>query len=784
MMIEQQSIGSTTMTEPRVDTTLLFGRDPTPGIVSVGANRAGQATVWRRTAAGLVRESDRFPNWFLLSEPGLLEGVEHQRLSWDGLDREAWPGGLALVELEGSQPLRYLVLTDRLEQIEPALVENYRRLAGRRATGVSSMRDLVYWRPAVEQYLSWSGRTYFKGLRYEDLHRLQFDLETTGLDERREKIFMIALRDSTGWSALLDTGTLSEKELLERFVELVRERDPDIIENHNIFEFDLKFLAARAAKLGVRLTLGRDGAEAARFPDQLKVGERSESFTRTTIEGREVIDTLHVVKRYAAINRDLRYRGLKEVAKYFGFARDDREYVPGAEIWQTFQEDPERVRRYAGYDVLEVEELSRLLMGASFALASMVPKAYERVATAGTGQGLIEPLLVRAYLTAGQAVPKGQPAGATYAGGRTELFASGVLQHVVKADVASLYPSLMVGFGLGPASDEIGCFVELLRSLTALRFEHKGLARRALIGSHERGFHDALQAAMKVLINSFYGSLGTSFALFADLQAASEVTRRGREVLGQMLGELSRRGLRLIEADTDGVLFAVPDGWSEADEQRLIDEVSAALPAGIQAEHDGRYASIYSYSEKNYILQTYEGAIKIVGAALRSSRLEPYGERFIQAAAPLLLAGDVPALQALYQGTVADLRARRVSVDDLCTRVITSKTSVQYRAAKRREEQYEVLLASGREEWKSNERVTYFQARDRRKKLLEEYADDYDAEYYVKRLRTTYAQRLAKGFTPEDFEAIFQADQSLDLFGRDLSQIKPIWSVERELTGL
>ena len=60
---------------------------------------------------------------------------------------------------------------------------------------------------------------------------------------------------------------------------------------------------------------------------------------------------------------------------------------------------------------------------------------------------------------------------------------------------------------------------------------------------------------MKQLINSFYGSLGTSFALFADLKAAAEVTRRGREVLGQMLAELERRGMRLVEADTDGVLF-------------------------------------------------------------------------------------------------------------------------------------------------------------------------------------------------------------------------------------
>src|SRR4051794_11177596 len=125
MMIEQQPIESTTIDDRQVDTALLFGRDSTPGIVSVIANRAGQATVWRRTGAGLVRESDRFPNWFLLGEPRLLEGVEHQRLTWDSFDRDAWSGGVALIELQGAQALRYLVLTDRLDSIEPTLVENY-----------------------------------------------------------------------------------------------------------------------------------------------------------------------------------------------------------------------------------------------------------------------------------------------------------------------------------------------------------------------------------------------------------------------------------------------------------------------------------------------------------------------------------------------------------------------------------------------------------------------------------------------------------------------------------
>jgi DNA polymerase, archaea type len=770
---------------------LLFGQDPTPGIVSVVADRRGRATVWRRVDGRVVVEQERFPNWFFLTERTLLEGLEYEDVALPVQPGQALPK-LGLVTLAGDQPFKHLVLSEQLEEVEPALVASYNRQTGSKAGGLSAIREWVYWRPAVEQYLTWSGRTYFKGLRYDDLHRLQFDLETTGLDERRETIFMIALRDNSGWQDCLDTGSCSEAELLEAFVEIVRQRDPDVLENHNIFDFDLKFLQARAAKLGVRLGLGRDGSEPQRYPDQLKVGERSESFQRFTIVGREVIDTLHSVKRYAAINRDLRYRGLKDAAKYFGFAREDREYVPGAEIWATFQTDPERVRRYSGHDVQEVDELSCLLMGASFALAAMVPKPYERIATSGTGQGLIEPLLVRAYLQARHSLPRGQASGAAYAGGRTELFASGVLRHVVKADVASLYPSLMLANGIGPASDRVGAFLALLRSLTELRLEHKELARRAPARSRERALHDAFQAAMKVLINSFYGSLGTSFALFADLKAAAEVTRRGRDVLGQMLAELEQRGMRLIEADTDGVLFAVPDDWTEADERRLIDEVSAALPSGIRAEHDGRYAAMYSYSEKNYVLLGYDGTVKIVGAALRSSRLEPYGERFIAEGAPLILAGDVAGLRALYLKLVADLRAHRLPVEDLCTRVITSKSAAQYRAAKRREEQYEVLLAAGREDWRPNERVTYYHSREKRKKLLEEYADDYDAEYYVKRLNKMYCQRLAKAFSPEAFDLLFRDAQAPGLFEGDpaldqdpaVAAISPIWSREKELFEL
>jgi DNA polymerase, archaea type len=772
---------------------LLFGRDPTPGIVSVAVGRDGRARVWRRVRDGadgeasrVVLEEDRFVAWFYLMDPEPLDGLKPERLDVRALldgppAPDAIPNGLAVARLDGPGAYGHLVLTTRLAEVEARLLAKYRKQVGSaQARGLADLKGDVYARPLVEQYLAITGRTYFKGMAYEHVRRMQFDLETTGLDPARDAIFMISVRDSDGFEALIDTSACSERDLLERFVRIVRERDPDVLENHNIFGFDLPFLVKRAEKHGVPLALGRDGSPPSSYQDSVKIGEKSDGFARCTVVGREVVDTLHAVRRYGAIVRDMRHQGLKEAARYFGLARDDREYVAGPEIWATFRQDPERVRRYALDDVREVAALSNLLLRTTFALAGMVPKPYERIATSGTGQGLIEPLLVRAYLMHGKALPAGRSGGGSYAGGRTELFTSGVVRNVVKADVASLYPSLMLTYKIGPRSDHLGAFLALLRELTALRLHHKAEARRLPRMSPEMLAHDAASGAMKQLVNSFYGSLGTSFALFGDLQAASDVTRRGRDVLAQMLVELERRGVLLVEADTDGVLFSVPESWTEEDERRLVAEVGATLPDGITVEHEGRYAAMYSYAEKNYVLLGYDGRARLVGGSFRSSKSERYGEKFLRAAAPLLLTGRFEALRDLYLETVAKLRAREIPVEDLCVSVVISKSPQAYARSGRREEQYEVMLAAGRETWRVGDRVTYYQARGKRKKLVEEFADDYDAEHYVRRLKDTYCARLARALTTEDFELLF--GENLSLFETNLADIRPIATRERTPT--
>lgn len=210
----------------------------------------------------------------------------------------------------------------------------------------------------------------------------------------------------------------------------------------------------------------------------------------------------------------------------------------------------------------------------------------------------------------------GQHQGASY------LLEAGVAEHVVKADVASLIRT----FRIGPSYDRLGVFLHLMDRLTHLRLYHKAVARAAVVGSMEANQHDGMQAAMKTMINAAYGYLGaTSMALFADLGAADEVTRRGRALLNSIIEELRARGMVPIEADTDGVYFATPVDWKETQERALVDEIGATLPSGVKLEYEARYAAMVSHAIKNYALLAYSGEVIVRGAAMRSSRSEPYG---------------------------------------------------------------------------------------------------------------------------------------------------------------
>ena len=594
---------------------------------------------------------------------------------------------------------------------------------------------------------------------------------------------MIAIREPGGRSRVLEGD---EPDLIARLVEAIDEADPDVIENHNLHGFDLPFLERRARLHGVPLRLGRTGDGLRQRGARRGVATDTDRKIRYVAPGRELIDTLDAVLRHDFATRDLPGHGLKVVARHLGVAGPDREHIRGDRIFDVYRDDPDRVRRYALADVDEVAGLARLLGGPAFALARMVPRRYERLADAGPATGVIDPLLVRAYLRSGTALPAHRGGdGTEHTGAALHLFAAGVAHRIVKADVASLYPSLMRAFRIGPARDTLGALLALVDRLVDQRLAAKARAKAAPAGSPERFANEAMSAAMKLVVNSAYGYLGAGeLTRFSDIHAANEVTRRGRELLDLMCRELAARGVTLIEADTDGVYFAVPDAWSAADEHRVVAEVAALLPDRVQLEHDGRYAAMLSHEPKNYALLGYDGALVLRGVAFRSSRAEPFGEAFLRAAVGRLLVGDVAGVHETYLATVAALREREVATFDVSSRVRLTKTPAEYAATRagRRELAYEAMLASGHASWDVGARVRVYRAASGPRLVDDRDADgsfgaadprDYDVDHYVRVLRDTFAARLARAFTAEDFATVF-ADEQLSLFGRPLAAITPI----------
>jgi hypothetical protein len=181
------------------------------------------------------------------------------------------------------------------------------------------------------------------------------------------------------------------------------------------------------------------------------------------------------------------------------------------------------------------------------------------------------------------------------------------------------------------------------------------------------------------------------------------------------------------------------------------------------------------------------------GVAFRSSRAEPFGEKFLRYSLPSLLAGDLQSVRDVYVATALALRQRALSTYEVCARVRLTKTPAQYLATRalRRELTYEALLSNGRDDWAPGDRVRVYRATRGRAGLLRDLdaeearedsaggADprDYDIDFYVRLLRETYAARLARGLRAEDFAAICADPAQPSLFENALREARPTLTI-------
>ncbi|MFN3267134.1 MAG: DNA polymerase domain-containing protein [Deinococcales bacterium] len=698
----------------------LEGWDHHTGIVSLEALPNGKVTLWRRINGQIVLEQDTFMPWLYCQKPS------H---NWRGIE---------ILELEGQGAYKFLLRCS-----------DWNRL--RRITGQSRDNPNFYAVGLTEQYLMQTGRTAFKGLEYKDLKRLQFDLETTALSAKDGAIFLIAVRDSSGFETLLEG---SESEIILALIQTIQERDPDVLENHNIFGFDLPFLQARAEVHGITLVLGRNDAPLRSLLEQ-----------RPSMAGREIIDTLDAVWRHDFVTRELPSHRLKDVAKHYGLQSKDRIYLEGASIESTYRSSPERVRAYALEDVREVDKLSQKLLPASFALTQLAPRRFERVASAGTATGIFEPMLVRAYKYAGLALPKSDCATlpTPHEGGAVYLFRSGLAKNVVKADIASLYPSIIRTYEISPSCDHLGVTHQLISQMLERRLEHKRLAKL-----EKNSPHDAMQAALKLVLNSAYGYLGAGeMALFADRRAADQITRIGREILASVNKQLEQAGMMLLEADTDGVFFATHLAQDAA--ITLVEQISDTLPQGIRLEFDDLYPAMLSHDIKNYGLLRQNNSVLLRGVNFRSSRFEPFFTELIEKLITAALKDQPEEIRLIYLKARAQIISRDLPAKALATRVRLRKSVEQYSASrtKLRETAYEAMLQSGRT-WQRGQKIRLYKTQNGYSILPadenndpHELANDYDIGYYLGLLERIYIKKIEHTMAKSAFQALFSSQADL-----------------------
>jgi DNA polymerase, archaea type len=651
--------------------------------------------------------------------------------------------GIEFERLKGTAALGTLARAQSLEAYDEFL----------RGVRETSAVDAI--RPLESQFLLQSRARLYGDMGFSRLRRCQVDIETASPEggfsdasRPEDRVIAIGMRSGGANRLLLleEMSDAAEKRLLQEFNAQLAALDPDVIEGHNIFKFDLDYLRARSRLHRLPCAWGRFGQKATFRNSRMKVAERWIDFPRCDLPGRAVVDTylLSLLNDIAA--RELNSYGLKEVAIHYGVTDEDgtgRTYIEGHRIAFTFANDRAMFRAYLEDDLRETQGLGDLLLPTYFEQARTFPLPLQEATLRGTTVK-IDLLFLEEYYHARQSCPQ-PPEVRPFDGGYTRSFTEGVFRHVLHFDVASLYPSLLLNIGRNPAADSLGVFIPLLRRLLEYRLRYKVLARSAP-SPEERAEAAARQSAFKILINSFYGYLGFSGARFGDGELAAEVTRRGRELLQGLIEEFTRQGCTILEADTDGIYLSSPASYERPEE--LLARVVPVLPAGIELEFDGRYEAMFCYKAKNYALNE-GGRIILRGSALRSRGIEPYLKRLTDSLIGYLLGvsedSPLPLIEAYRKG----LADRSLPVSELAKGEVLSMNPDAYErfiaggGKPRRASAEAALLLSPRP--RMGDRVAYYITpkqkgrtsdwqRARPVALYDPLAAPYDPEHYNEKL--------------------------------------------------
>tara|TARA_B110000858_G_scaffold57973_1_gene67493 strand:+ start:2046 stop:4892 length:2847 start_codon:yes stop_codon:yes gene_type:complete len=582
----------------------------------------------------------------------------------------------------------------------------------------------------VEQFLMSKEKRLFKGFEeYDDITRLVFDLETTSLEPKDGRIFMIGIKTNKGYQKVIECSTEEqERNGIIQFFKIIAKLKPSIIGGYNSANFDWFWIFERAKKLNLDLkkiveTLNPNQTIRER-ESMLKLANEVEIFNQVSMWGYNIIDILHSVRRAQAINSSIKSAGLKYITKFIDAEAEDRIYIDHTDIGPMYAKKEDYILNikngnYRKLDKFDFDELDRKFPNSyikttgddiveryldddleetlivddefnqgTFLLASLVPTTYQRVSTMGTAT-LWKMIMLAYSYKHGLALPMKEEK-TDFVGGLSRLLTVGYSTDVLKLDYSSLYPSIQLVHDVFPECDINGAMKGLLSYFRNSRIKYKNLAAEyASIDKKKSVSYGRKQLPIKIFINSLFGALSAPHVFaWGDMFMGEQITTTGRQYLRQLVIYFTQRGYKTLVLDTDGVNFSLPEGG--VDHKKYIgkgnnwlvkkDKVYTGYDADV-AEYndlfmkgemgldcDGTWDSCINLARKNYATMETNGKIKLTGNTIKSKKLPLYIEAFLDIGVRNLLEGKGQDFVEWYYEYIEKIFNRQVPLKQIASR--------------------------------------------------------------------------------------------------------------------
>ena len=644
-----------------------------------------------------------------------------------------------------------------------------------------------------EQYLISTGKRYFKGYtEYDQILRMIFDLETTGLRTKEDKIEQIGVRFNrpvkykgkeytferifTVEGETEEERAASELDCIEKFVMCIALFQPDVITAHNGENFDWNMLIGACERLGTSLAdiakkyLNGEIIFKSQKEAVLKLGGEVERYQPTIVPHTIITDSLHAVRRAQAIDSNMQKADLKYATKYAKLVKPNRVYVPGdkiSTIWNIMEErfafndndgkwyeiTPDKplkkdynavsgryiVERYLLDDLWECDKVERKYNSTNFLISKILPLPYQKCTTMGTA-GQWKALLMAWSYENDLAIPDAPNTG-KFTGGLSRLLRVGYVANVIKLDYNSLYPSIILTWGIEDEKDLMGTMLKFLEYVLTTRETSKEFKKKAgkVVEKYEKllsknkeltaeqwieykaaqkdfSFYDGTQAQQKVLGNSFFGSYGSNIgSLFPwkSIVCAERTTCTGRMALRLMISHFAALGYEPIVGDTDGFNFRLPETYRYTDENPYVSPgLSRETKKGKEytdyeadvAEFNDLYmcdkhyadnavnkmglgideivSSTINFSRKNYAdyfpEKPFPEDVKMVGNTIKSKKMPEYISKFLEKGIRLLLQNNGHGFLDEYYSYVDKIYNFHIPLKEIASRGKVKKSLKEY----------------------------------------------------------------------------------------------------------